>query len=131
MRAMAYVDGGCRNNHLRLTLNGRPVRFAYGSYKIIRSNGQELPQQKYDFATAQTNNEAEYLALIRLLEDSRLEDGATIYTDSQLLIGHLTKHWKVQPNLRPYVDHARALLKQRDAALSKLPRKEIEAVLHH
>lgn len=70
-----------------------------------------------------TNNEMEYTALIQALSDPRA-DGATIITDSQLLVGQLTKGWKVRAaNLAPLNERARALLAERRAALVWVPRE--------
>lgn len=74
-----------------------------------------------------TNNEAEYLALIEALRHQQGK-GATIYTDSQLLVGHLTKGWKIRAwNLKPLFLEARSLLKERGAALKWIPREQNRA----
>ena len=74
-----------------------------------------------------TNNEMEYTALIHALSDPR-SDGATIYTDSQLLVGQLTKGWNVRAeNLQPLNERAKALLEKRRASLIWVPREENRA----
>lgn len=74
-----------------------------------------------------TNNEMEYTALIHALSDPRSE-GATIFTDSQLLVGQLTQGWKVRAeNLRPLNERAMALLIQRKATLVWVPREQNRA----
>lgn len=74
-----------------------------------------------------TNNEMEYTALIHALSDLR-SDRATIFTDSQLLVGQLTQGWKVKAgNLRPLNDQARALLAQSKATLVWVPREQNRA----
>ena len=74
-----------------------------------------------------TNNEMEYTALIHALSDPR-SDGATIYTDSQLLVGQLTQGWKVRAaNLAPLNERANTLLLQRKATLVWVPREENKA----
>ena len=74
-----------------------------------------------------TNNEMEYTALIQALSDPR-SDAGTIFTDSQLLVGQLTRGWKVRAeNLRPLNERARALLTQRKATLVWVPREENRA----
>jgi len=74
-----------------------------------------------------TNNEMEYTALIHALSDPRSE-GATIFTDSQLLVGQLTQGWKMRAeNLRPLNERARALLTQRKATLVWVPREQNRA----
>ena len=70
-----------------------------------------------------TNNEMEYTALIHALSDPR-SDRATVSTDSQLLVGQLTKGWKVRAaNLVPLNQRARALLAERRATLVWVPRE--------
>ena len=74
-----------------------------------------------------TNNEAEYRALIEALLDGRSEN-ATIYTDSQLLVGHLTKNWKVNAdNLKKFVEIAKKLLNLANAKLVWVPRNKNKA----
>ena|SRR2546422_7479984 len=74
-----------------------------------------------------TNNEMEYAALIAALSDPR-SDGATILTDSQLLVGQLTQGWRVKAeNLKPPHSEARKLLGERRAALLWVPRGENRA----
>lgn len=121
-----YVDGGCRGNH------ARGERQAYGSYC-----GTDLAATHFDLPAAQTNNEAEYLSLIRLLEHLRdAGDDApraiTIYTDSNLMVGHLMVGYKVKaPNLRALVEEARVLLIQVGAVLEWREREEIVWHLGH
>lgn len=58
------------------------------------------------------SNEAEYRALIEALKSCN--DGDVIYTDSQLIVGQLTKGWKVKaPNLKNYYVQAKALREQK------------------
>ena len=74
-----------------------------------------------------TNNEMEYQALLLGLEDPR-SDGATVHTDSQLLVGHLTKAWKVNAaNLRPLHARAADLLSRKHATLVWIPRGQNRA----
>ena len=74
-----------------------------------------------------TNNEAEYKALIHALLDERAKD-STIYTDSQLLVGQLTKGWKIKAeNLKGYVENAKPLLIIANAKLVWIPREQNKA----
>jgi len=74
-----------------------------------------------------TNNEMEYRALLSALADARAER-ATIFTDSQLLVGQLTRGWKVKAeNLRPLHSEAKTFLTQRMANLVWVPREQNEA----
>jgi ribonuclease HI len=52
---------------------------------VVYGDGQSLVEE----VEVKTNNQAEYLALIKALK-SKEAFGAAIYTDSQLLVGHLT-----------------------------------------
>jgi ribonuclease HI len=90
---------------------------------IVFEDG-DVKVTEYDHGT---NNEMEYTALIQALSDPRA-DGATIFTDSQLLVGQLTRKWKVRAeNLRPLNERARPLLTRRKATLVWVPREENRA----
>jgi len=74
-----------------------------------------------------TNNEAEYLALIKALK-SRQAFGAVVYTDSQLLVGHLTKGWKVKkPQLKELWREANELRQRTGAKITWVPREKNKA----
>jgi ribonuclease HI len=65
-----------------------------------------------EFTEPFTNNDMEYEGLIRAL--TLAEEGDTVYTDSQLVIGHLTKGWRCFAlNLQPRLDKARAILEDK------------------
>lgn len=73
-----------------------------------------------------TNNEAEYLAVIEALKT--FPKGCTIYSDSQLVVGQLTKGWKVKSkNLLPYFKEAMNLMSEKQATLVWIPRKDNRA----
>ena len=105
-------DGGSRGNH---TGNGH----GYGSWQVSLFDPEStLPPfakaVEEDYGPDVTNNEAEYQALIGALKhiydafhavaaDHKSID-VTVYTDSQLVVGQLTKQWKIKAaNLRPLV----------------------------
>jgi|LSQX01.2.fsa_nt_gb ribonuclease HI len=73
-----------------------------------------------------TNNEAEYLALILLLEElERRRAGADIAGDSQLVVNQVTGKWKIkEPRLKKLADRAADLLKATKSSLSWIPREE-------
>ncbi|WXG44795.1 MAG: ribonuclease HI family protein [Promethearchaeati archaeon SRVP18_Atabeyarchaeia-1] len=76
-----------------------------------------------------TNNRAEYGALILALKtaSSRGLDDLTVFTDSQLIDGHLNKGWKVYEN-RDLVDEAKALaMKFKRCRIVWVPREENKA----
>ena len=111
------------------------------TYVISTRDGQN-ESVRLNLGTA-TNNEAEYQTLITALKDlsSRIRRVAKdpsaysllIYTDSQLVVGQLTRGWQVKAaNLRPLVDEATVLMKAFGRCdLVKVPRDEIVRVLGH
>ncbi|MDI9369478.1 MAG: ribonuclease HI family protein [Synergistaceae bacterium] len=74
-----------------------------------------------------TNNEAEYDALIILLEEIR-ERGlrsVAISGDSSLVVKQVTGAWKIkEPRLRPLAERALELLTETESSLSWVPREE-------
>lgn len=114
-----WCDGGCHNN-------GGSLPRAYGSY----SDGKNT--WHHQFPKLETNNEAEYATLIRLLE--QIPDGSSpeIRTDSMLMVGHLQKDWKVKSrNLVEFYLLAKKHLERTGATLTWVPRKRIVEVLGH
>ena len=112
-----WVDGGFAG--------GR----AYGSY--TSEDGASL--NHFQLPNCHTNNEAEYGALHALLTDGPLHDAEDeIRTDSQLVVGHLTKGWKVKDSLKPFVLRAFQLLAAAgNPRLVQVPREEIFERLGH
>src|SRR5260370_23945511 len=115
-----WVDGGCRGNQA----HGK--REAYGSM----SDGETV--ERLQFANAQTNNEAEYMALLALLGnllDNRADPRkpqTNIYTDSQLVVGQLTQGSKVKAkNLLMLHNEAASRLRRTGANLVWVPRNQI------
>lgn len=93
-----YCDGGSIGNNDKTTLS-----YGYGSF-IIKPEIMEVGfRQRFGSCT---NNEAEYLILIASLQylNAALyirqynlkEQEVLIRTDSQLVIGQLSKNWKVK-----------------------------------
>ena len=73
-----------------------------------------------------TNNEAEYMALLFLLEEAdRREIAAAIAGDSQLVVNQVTGRWKIkEPRLRELAERAIELLKKTGSTLEWIPREE-------
>jgi ribonuclease HI len=105
-------DGGSRGN----------PGAGYGSY-VIAVDGENRVHESIEFedrGPTVTNNEAEYMTLIRaltVLEDILAENAKTatvqIYGDSMLVISQLAGRWKVKKeSLRPYHAEASKLLSQ-------------------
>ncbi|MGC4105966.1 MAG: ribonuclease HI family protein [Thermomicrobiales bacterium] len=95
---------------------GNPGK-GYGSYEIT-SGGEVIRHQREEYGNNITNNQAEYLTLIKALEwlDLLLEgqrSGATVHIngDSQLVINQVTGKWKIKAEqLRPYAERIRSLM---------------------
>ena len=91
---------------------GNPGR-GYGSYQIAADEAV-VQHGREDYAGRITNNQAEYMTLIRSLRwlaDSLGTDAAKksveVWGDSQLVINQLTGEWKVRnEGLRPLVQEA-------------------------
>ncbi|HVH70171.1 MAG TPA: RNase H family protein [Candidatus Dormibacteraeota bacterium] len=121
-----WIDGGCLGNQA----HGK--RQAYGSI----SDGRTV--ERFQFADARTNNEAEYKALSTLLGNllnKRVDPRkrpTSIYTDSQLLVGHLTQGRKVRAkNLLGLHGEAALGLRKTEAKLIWVPREQIVKLLGH
>ena len=98
-----HTDGAARGNP-------GPAAFAY----VIQRDGEEDIEGR-GFLGTQTNNVAEYIALVRALEHAaklsarRLE----IFTDSDLMVNQMVGLYKVKNiGLKPYWEQARRLLQE-------------------
>jgi ribonuclease HI len=105
-------DGGSLNN----------PGHGYGSYQLTIGTGRPRIV-RLDFGSPFTNNEAEYSALIRALEDAAASLRAEgldphrarveVRGDSQLVLRQIGGEWKVKmPHLEKLRNQARSLLKQ-------------------
>lgn len=102
MALHVYIDGGSRGN---------PGPAAAG-VAIFNDAGEPLFEAGY-FLGAQTNNYAEYLGLIRALEQIHRmpPDTVRIYADSELLVRQITGDFAVKSaNLAPLHEQAQRLL---------------------
>jgi len=96
---------------------GNPGK-GYGSYEIT-SGGAVLRHHREDYGDNITNNQAEYLTLIRALEwlDGSLAGnrrGSTVLVngDSKLVLNQVQGLWKIKAEpLRPLAQRVRDLLK--------------------
>lgn len=97
---------------------GNPGK-GYGSFHITR-NGEEFRfEPKIQYGDNLTNNQAEYLTLIRALQWLREELGSSAKTanvevlgDSKLVINQVTGVWKVKnENMKPLAAEARDLVR--------------------
>ena len=76
-----------------------------------------------EFGTELTNNEAEYTAVIRALED--FPDATEIRTDSQLVVQQLNHKWHIKEDrLRSLAQRVWELVGSRNVKFTWVPRKE-------
>ena len=119
-----YADGACRNN-------GTTDYYAYGSYC---AEGMQPKKIRFAFNEASTNNEAEYMILIRLLEAlQRSHDFAEIRMDSQLVVQQVNGKFMCRKlSLVVLRDRVRELINRRGRVeLMWIPREQmVEAVGH-
>ena len=111
----AYFDGASRGN---------PGESAAGAC-IIDDDGQVAWQCSRALGIG-TNNEAEYKALIMLLEEiaARGLKKVTVHGDSRLVISQVKGLWKVrEERLRPLAERARELARTTGAVLQWVPRE--------
>jgi ribonuclease HI len=68
-----------------------------------------------------TNNENEYRGMVEALK--LCSKGDEIFTDSQLVVGQLTKDWNVNAeNLRPFVEEGKKLIAEKKCSVTWVPR---------
>ena len=131
-RPTVVFDGGSRGN----------PGPGYGSYAL--QFGDEPPQVAHlEFEEEMTNNEAEYEALIRALEDLRgrltamgaapRQCEVTVHGDSRLVINQVTGAWKARdPRMLQRRNRVRELLRSfGSVSFEERGREEIEKVLGH
>ena len=109
-----HIDGAARGNP-------GPAAFAF----IIRRDGQQPEEHKETMGT-QTNNYAEYTALVKALERAaeRGDRELHIYSDSELLVKQMNGEYKVKnPDLKEMYDEASALRRKfKSVKLEHIPR---------
>ncbi|MGC4192198.1 MAG: ribonuclease HI family protein [Thermomicrobiales bacterium] len=95
---------------------GNPGK-GYGSFEIT-SGGEVICHQREEYGNNITNNQAEYMTLIKALEwldqfveGQRATAKVHINGDSQLVINQVTGKWKIKAEqLRPYTERIRSLM---------------------
>ena len=96
---------------------GNPGK-GYGSFEIT-SGGEVICHQRGEYGNNVTNNQAEYMTLIkalewldRFVEGERSTARVHINGDSQLVINQVTGKWKIKAEqLRPYAERIRSLMR--------------------
>lgn len=98
---------------------GNPGK-GYGSYEIT-SGGRVLCRNREEYGDSITNNQAEYMTLIRALkcladslsEEERSTAKVLVNGDSKLVLFQLLKKWKLKnEGLRPLYTEASGLIRQ-------------------
>lgn len=110
-----FIDGSSRGNQLGPGRRAGRIAVVIGREKILEDVGDV------------TNNQAEYMALIKALEVIRERgiERATIYSDSELLVKQIKGEYRVRnPNLKPYYARVRALLSGLRVRLIWVPREK-------
>ncbi|WP_353928698.1 ribonuclease HI family protein [Desulfofundulus kuznetsovii] len=104
---------------------GNPGEAAVGAY-LVDENG-EVVWEKSERVGVHTSNEAEYLALIALLEEVARRDikEITVYGDSQLVINQVNGHWNINhAHLYELYRRADRLMRGRKVRLVWVPREK-------
>lgn len=124
-----YADGGSYNNQTS-------DRKAYGSFLVEG----EKEQHRFTYGN-HTNNEAEYMTLIKALEyikNHREEKEFVIFTDSQLITKQIGGTWKCKNiKLNPLYNESKSLLDTlnngngKQVVLAWTDNKKMKKVLGH
>lgn len=118
---------------------GNPGR-GYGSFAVTRDGEMYHPADRADYPGRLTNNQAEYMTLIRALEwlrddlgEARYQTTVTVHGDSQLVVNQLNGTWKIRnENMRDLASRAMALLTEfRQVTISWHARENSVRVLGH
>ena len=122
-----YSDGGSYNNQ------DKDKREAYGSFKV---EGEEK-QHRFKYGN-KTNNEAEYLTLIKALQfiNGSVEKEFVVFTDSQLITKQLGDTWKCNNSkLYPLFVESKELIstinKEKHIVIAWVDNKKMKKVLGH
>lgn len=91
MKILVYTDGACRGNQRA------EARSAGIGWRICDSSGNVL-EQHAEAAGRRTNNEAEYLAVIRALQKAaRYTEGEVVlHSDSELVVRQLKGEYRIR-----------------------------------
>ena len=112
-----YVDGASRGN---------PGKSGAGA--VIRGPGGEVVKRLKEYLGLQTNNRAEYRALIMALEAAASlgAEKVHVFADSELMVRQLNGLYRVKsPDLKPLFQRAKALLSGfKEASVAHIPRDD-------
>ena len=117
MKLIAYTDGACRGN---------PGESAIGVIVFDAEDLQKPVLQLSESIGVMTNNQAEYISLIKLLENTAnmQYSSMTIKMDSQLVVEQMNGRYKVKnKNLLPLFTKAVKLFNTKKIQLVHIPRE--------
>lgn len=117
MKLIAYTDGACRGN---------PGESAIGVIVFDAEDLQKPVLQLSESIGVMTNNQAEYISLIKLLENTAnmQYNSMTIKMDSQLVVEQMNGRYKVKnKNLLPLFTKAVKLFNTKKIQLVHIPRE--------
>lgn len=129
-----FVDGGCPNN-------GKPDARGFFSFavvvngEVVRMVSKQSLVDEIGDGTKETNNVAEYVALISALryiiaDKNRAGLSYTLYTDSQLVYEQVLNKREAKKMIG-FQSVVKDLMYSLDVKLVKVPRNQIVAVLGH
>jgi len=117
-KVIVVTDGASRGNP-------GPAAIAFGLY----DEDENLLHEGAEYIGNATNNEAEYIALIRALDRCReyLTQEVEHYTDSQLVVNQLEGKWAVKAgNLKPLIKQISAMKRRFKPMIHRqLPRTNV------
>jgi len=117
-KVIVVTDGASRGNP-------GPAAIAFGLY----DEDENLLHEGAEYIGNATNNEAEYIALIRALDRCReyLAQEVEHYTDSQLVVNQLEGKWAVKAgNLKPLIKQISAMKRRFKPMIHRqLPRTNV------
>lgn len=104
MKGVLFIDGGCR-----------PTNPGRAGFACVLKREGEPDVRVARYAGWKSNNEVEYMALIvgiKIAADNGVKY-LSIFTDSQLLVGHMTKNWRrAKGHMRVLAHEAESLLRK-------------------
>ena len=101
MQVEIYTDGAC---------SGNPGPGGWGAILLCGAHVKEISGNK----NPTTSNEMEFTAVLMGLSALKQPSQVTVFTDSSLVIGALTKSWKIKtPHLAKLRDEIRAVAQEK------------------
>jgi len=104
----------------KIWIDGSGWNGRVSKYCIVFNDGRII---KRELEEERTNNEMEYMALLKALE--LCEEESIIYSDSRLVVEQVAGRWKIRKeHLLRYALKARNLIREKRVELKWIPREE-------